>query len=123
MDRLKQLRKEKGIMQKEIATYLNVALGTYSRYESGKIIVTPTILKKLSNYYNVAVDYIIGNIDYPLTKTKMEALNRLSSEDLAFLFKNKEFSYSANNELNELLNDITFEELSKIIKIMRIDNV
>lgn len=59
--RLKELRKEKEITQLEIAQFLNVAPSTYRGYESETSEPTIETLKKLANYYNVTVDYLIEN--------------------------------------------------------------
>ena len=59
-NRLKQLREEKEVMQKEIAAYLNISASAYGFYEQGKRTPTPEILSKLANYFNVSVDYLLG---------------------------------------------------------------
>lgn len=58
--KLKELREEKNLSQKEIAKYLNIAQNTYSRYETGEREPSIEMLKKLAKYYRVSVDYIIG---------------------------------------------------------------
>lgn len=59
-NRLKQLREEKEVMQKEIAAYLNISASAYGFYEQGKRTPTPEILSKLASYFNVSVDYLLG---------------------------------------------------------------
>lgn len=59
-NRLKRLREEKEVMQKEIAAYLNISASAYGFYEQGKRTPTPEILSKLANYFNVSVDYLLG---------------------------------------------------------------
>lgn len=58
--RLKQLREEKEVMQKEIAAYLNISASAYGFYEQGKRTPTPEILSKLASYFNVTTDYLLG---------------------------------------------------------------
>ena len=58
--RLKELREEKGVSQKQIADYLNIKQNTYSQYETGKRQLPIDVLIKLSRYYNVTTDYILG---------------------------------------------------------------
>ena len=46
--------------QTQIAEMLGCSQTTYSRYETGNSNVPIDILKKLANFYNVSIDYIIG---------------------------------------------------------------
>ena len=56
---LKEIRTDNDIKQKEIASYLNVSQNTYSQYETGVISLTAEILIKLSDFYNVSIDYLL----------------------------------------------------------------
>ena len=57
--RLKILRDENQVSQKELAQYLNIKQNTYSQYETGKRELPIDILIKLAKYYNVSTDYIL----------------------------------------------------------------
>lgn len=61
--RLKALREDLDIPQKEIADYLNIKQNTYSQYENGQRQLPIDALKKLSEYFNVSTDYILGITD------------------------------------------------------------
>ncbi len=63
--RIRDLREDRDITQKEIAKKLNCSQQVYSNYELGQRDVPTDILIKLSNYYNVSVDYILGLSDSP----------------------------------------------------------
>ncbi len=63
--RLKDLREDFDLKQKEIAEYLHIKQNTYSQYENGQRQLPIDILIKLAKYYNVSTDYILG-----LTKEK-----------------------------------------------------
>lgn len=63
MNRLKFLRNEKGESLEKIAKYLNVTLQTISNYELEKRDMTPDTIIKLSEYYNVSTDYLLGKTD------------------------------------------------------------
>ena len=56
---IKEIRIDNDIKQKEVADYLNVSQNTYSQYETGVISLTADILIKLSDYYNVSIDYLL----------------------------------------------------------------
>lgn len=64
--RLRDLREDNDITQKQIAKYLNVRQNTYSQYETGKRDISVELLSKLSDFYNVSADYIMGKTDNPI---------------------------------------------------------
>ncbi len=58
--RLRDLREDRDLTQKEIATFLNMSQTGYSQYEIGKNDIHTSILKKLALFYNTSTDYILG---------------------------------------------------------------
>ena len=64
---LRGIREDRDIKQKDIAKILNVSQNTYSQYETGVISLTAEILIKLSNFYNVSIDYLLDQTDNPKT--------------------------------------------------------
>ena len=58
--RLKELREDNDIKQKDIAQYLHIRQNTYSQYENGQRQLPIDVLIKLAQYYNVSTDYILG---------------------------------------------------------------
>ena len=65
---LRNIREDRDIKQKDIAKFLNVSQNTYSQYETGVISLTAEILIKLSNYYNVSIDYLLDISNNPEIK-------------------------------------------------------
>lgn len=63
--RLRDLREDRDIKQREIAQYLNCSQQVYSNYELGQRDIPTDILIKLSAYYSVSVDYILGITNNP----------------------------------------------------------
>nr|WP_321027259.1 helix-turn-helix transcriptional regulator [Clostridium neonatale] len=61
--RLKKLRAEKGVVQKDVANYLNITTSAYGFYEQGKRVPDTEIMIKLSDYFNVSLDYLLGKTD------------------------------------------------------------
>ena len=59
-ERLKELRKELGLTQRDVGKHLGVGRTTISEYESGKIVPKQEGLLKLANHFNVSVDYLTG---------------------------------------------------------------
>ena len=58
--KLKELREENNVSQKEIAKYLNIKQNTYSQYETGKRQLPIDVLIKLARFYKTSTDYILG---------------------------------------------------------------
>ena len=60
MNRLRDLREDKDLLQKDIASYLNMSQTGYSKYEVGTNDIPTLVLIKLAIYYHTSVDYILG---------------------------------------------------------------
>ena len=58
--RLKDLREDADLKQKEIAAILGIDQRVYSNYEIGKREIPTHLLIKLADYYNTTTDYILG---------------------------------------------------------------
>lgn len=63
--RIKDLREDRDLTQKEMAKILNCSQQVYSNYELGQRDIPTDILIKLSNFYKVSADYILGISDNP----------------------------------------------------------
>ena len=59
-ERIKALREDRDITQRNVAKYLNIAQNTYSQYENGKREIPISVLVKLCQYFEVSADYILG---------------------------------------------------------------
>ncbi len=64
-ENLRNIREDRDIKQKDIAKFLSVSQNTYSQYETGVISLTAEVLIKLSDYYNVSIDYLLDRTDNP----------------------------------------------------------
>ena len=58
--RIRELRDERFIPQKEIAAFLGMSQTGYSKYETGENDIPTQILLKLADFYNTSVDYLLG---------------------------------------------------------------
>lgn len=61
--RIRDLREDADITQKEIAAYLHIRQNTYSQYENGQRQFPVNVLIALAKYYKTSVDYILGLTD------------------------------------------------------------
>ena len=58
--RIRDLREDRDLKQKEMAKLLGVHQTTYSEYELGKINVPVQVLHQLADFYGVSIDYLLG---------------------------------------------------------------
>lgn len=63
MNRLKELRKSKGLTQAELGSLLGVSQNTYSYWEREKVRIDNDSLAKLASIYDVTMDYLMGRTD------------------------------------------------------------
>lgn len=72
-DRLRSLREDKDLTQKQIGKILNMSQTGYNQYEIGKNDIPTKILIELAEFYNTSIDYILGLTDtnkpYPRKKS------------------------------------------------------
>lgn len=61
--RIRDLREDRDLNQKEIAELLQVHQTTYSDYELGKVNIPVPALHKLADFYGVSIDYLLGRTD------------------------------------------------------------
>lgn len=66
--RIRDLREDRDLSQRELAKILNCSQQVYSNYELGQRDIPTDILIKLSMFYGVSVDYILGLCDEEQTK-------------------------------------------------------
>ena len=64
-ERLKKLRIDRGITQKEMAEILEMTVTGYQYYEHGKREISVKALTALADYFNVSTDYLLGRTDDP----------------------------------------------------------
>jgi transcriptional regulator with XRE-family HTH domain len=58
--RIRDLRNDKELTQKEVAEMLGMSQTGYSKYETGENDIPTTILIALAKFYGVSVDYLLG---------------------------------------------------------------
>lgn len=59
-EKLKMEREKKGVSQTEVAQAIKVTQSAYSYFESGDRIPSTNIAIRLSRYYDVSLDYLLG---------------------------------------------------------------
>ena len=68
--RIRDLRKNAGLTQKQIAQYLKMSQTGYSKYETGENSPPIAVLCALADYYHVSLDYLMERTDTKTTYSK-----------------------------------------------------
>lgn len=63
MNRIKELRNEKGITQADLAKILKISDRAVGYYENGDREPDYTTLLKIAEYFDVSIDYLLGRVD------------------------------------------------------------
>lgn len=58
--KIRDLREDNDLTQKQIAEYLMCDQSLYSKYERGERDIPLSLIIKLADYYNVSIDYLVG---------------------------------------------------------------
>lgn len=73
--RLKDIREDRDVTQREVSDYLHVRQNTYSQYENGQRSLPVDALIRLADFFGTSTDYILGLTDLPTPYPK-SARNR-----------------------------------------------
>jgi len=63
--RIRDLREDRDLKQRQIANYLNCSQQVYSNYELGQRDIPTDVLIRLPNFYSVSIDYLLGQTNNP----------------------------------------------------------
>ena len=63
INRLREIREDKDLKQKDVANALGIKQQQYSEYEIGSVLISIEKLSKLADYYNTSIDYLVGRTD------------------------------------------------------------
>ena len=82
MNNLKKLRKEKGLLQDDVARHLGLTRPAYSHYETGRRIPDAAMLEKLADLYGVSIDDILGRNDKQIGREIVETPEIIPEEEV-----------------------------------------
>ena len=102
MERIKNLREEKDLAQKDLANILGIDRSTYSSYEIGRDTIPLKHLNTLCNYFDISIDYAMG-----LTKTTKykNSFNEINMEKVSERLKNiRKENNLTQAHISEILN-------------------
>ena len=106
-DRLKDLRKAKGLSQVALAERLGLSKSTIGAYETGDITPSVEALNTIADFFNVDMDYLLGKEEqsrYFLDYSVYNIANELSEDsDLMNLFIKAKHDYHFRNRLLQIV--------------------
>ncbi len=116
-ERMKKLRKQRGIYQRDLADHLNVDVTTVTKYENGQRKPGFDTLINIADFYGVDVDYLLGRSDTP--RLDQEWFNKLPQQikdlvsehniqylEIARIAKDKEWSKEEIKEVAKFIEKI-----------------
>lgn len=89
-NRLKKLRNELNLTQRELSEKLNVSKGSIAMYETGKRSPDNDFLSKLADFFDVSTDYLLGRTDirkYNAEFLEFYVTDGLTQSDLDLVYK------------------------------------
>ncbi|MGG0777433.1 helix-turn-helix domain-containing protein [Bacillus rugosus] len=92
--KLKNLRKQRGLTQKELAEKLFLSQSSITRFEKDEILPTSETLSKIANYFDISIDFLLDRPQPPqkknsnLEKAFNEAIEELKDEETLLFMKN-----------------------------------
>ena len=88
-ERLRMLRKKKGLRQKELAEILNIEKANISLYELGKSDPPDNIKVEIAKYFDISLDYLLGIVDTEINcyhgKTIFRLPDDISEDEICFI--------------------------------------
>lgn len=105
MNRLRELRKAKGLTIRELGEATNISYPIISYIENGERPFTQQNLEILCKYFNVSTDYMLGRSDSIALENESEDLSRLSIQERYIL---------------DSIKTLTKEQLQELIKYIEV---
>ncbi len=83
--RIKEIRLQNGISQKQLALAIGVAQNTLSQYENGKRAPDFDTMARISDYFHVSVDYLLGRDEEKLPTVISEEQDSIDEELMKYV--------------------------------------
>ena len=102
--RLKELRIENNLLQKQVAQAIGTNETTIVRWESGQSEPSAYYIAKLAKFFHVSADYLLGLEDDLGQKSFVDIQETLSSEELKVIAAYRNLSSSSRDMILRMLN-------------------
>ena len=129
-ERIKQLRKEKDLTQEEFGKIFGIVKSTVSLYESNKSTPDDEIKKKIAEYFNVSLDYLMGASDIrnPYSNTNIKSANEdqlpddfeTPEEAIDFLLNKNVIMGAGGFDVNELSDEEKVEFAHELLQHLKL---
>lgn len=121
MNRLKELREERGLSVRKLSELIGIKFESISRYENEKRDISTDLLKMFSNYFEVSIDYLLGHSAYYIYLRYNRINLKVNEDNYKSLFRNGLIYFDDSNhrcvKLNELIGlDDCDNDLSDMIE-------
>lgn len=110
MNNLKMLRKLNKLNQTQIAKVIGIEQSTYGKYERNEIPLNEIYAKKLADFYNVSVSFILNDSNKEIVITKEQYLDLIKARDT---INNIERIYSNKIKIENNFGNINFNQEEK----------
>ena len=124
MNKLRTLRKDRGLTQSELGKALGVSPSTIGMYEQGRREPDKDALLAIANFFNVTTDYLLGNdtpASNPQTTTPArDLLDMLFADEPEFLAKVKNIEMSGKINKPGVLAQLTDRQKERIKDIIKL---
>lgn len=115
-NRIRELRKQRGMTMRELGRVFNVAEGTISQYETGKRQPNNEMLLRLGEFFEVSVDYLLGKSHEPWPSKLFDGVGSLDLPNFSFA---PEFDANTKKLLS-LSSEMTDEEKRQLLLAARL---
>lgn len=140
MDRIRKIRKERGLSITKLAEAIGVSYQSLQRYEAGKREPSMQVLIALANFFDVSVDYLVGRepknktiksyryyiLDEDYTLKKLGVTVPTSESEAPVLDKSEfealKYSLESNDKLSDSLYDLCRLYYSKLYHVDEMSN-
>lgn len=114
-ERLKLLRNQNNMTQKELARELGISPSTVGMYEKGNRTPAPDMLKKIAKLFDVSIDYLLGNTNItvikPHNQDELPAL--LSREEMDLILQYRDFNKEEKIDIQDYINFKAMKKANK----------
>ena len=104
--RIRKLRKERGISQEELASILGVSQQAISRIETYQYDIPSDLLIKMSHFFNVTSDYILGISEFKRTEYMQQNMIRELEAHYTFIKKYEGLSPESQKVVDSLIKQL-----------------
>lgn len=102
-DRLKQLRKQRGLTQETLAQELGISRSTIGMYETGKREADYETLGSFANFFNVDMNYLIG---LDISMAHKDPNNNLRRDEEELLKSYNELNFNGQSEARKRIREL-----------------